>query len=124
MTPEALLGFLARSDALKHVERAAFTGPRRENAAEHSWQVALVAVLLHPAAPAPRPDLARILALIAAHDLVEIEAGDSFAFDAAAALTQAAREADAATRLPPELAALWREFEDGTCDGWTRRRRW
>lgn len=113
MSPAALLDILARSDALKHVERAAFTGARRETSGEHCWQVALVAVLLHPQAPEPRPDLGHVLAMIAAHDLVEIEAGDTFAFDDAALETQLAREAAAARRLPDALAALWAEFEAG-----------
>lgn len=118
---DALLGFLALSDRLKHVERAAMTGPRRENSAEHAWQVALCAVLLHGEAPDPKPDLARVLSMIVVHDLVEIEAGDTFAFDEQGLLTQAAREAEAARRLfatlPPALgddvALLWAEFEAG-----------
>ncbi len=113
MSPAALLDILARSDALKHVGRAAFTGARRETSGEHCWQVALVAVLLHPQAPEPRPELGRVLAMIAAHDLVEIEAGDTFAFDDAGLATQPAREAAAARRLPDALAALWAEFEAG-----------
>ncbi len=111
MSPAELLGLLARSDALKHVERAAFTRGRKETSGEHCWQVALVAVLLHPQAPEPRPDLGHVLAMIAAHDLVEIEAGDTFAFDDAGLETQLAREAAAARRLPEALAALWAEFE-------------
>ncbi|MCW8087458.1 HD domain-containing protein [Sabulicella glaciei] len=118
---DALLGFLALSDRLKHVERAAMTGARRENSGEHAWQVALIAVLLHGEAPDPKPDLARVLSMIAVHDLVEIEAGDTFAFDDKGLATQAAREAEAAGRifrlLPPDLAAevaaLWVEFEAG-----------
>ncbi|WP_207540826.1 HD domain-containing protein [Sabulicella rubraurantiaca] len=119
---DALLGFLALSDRLKHVERAAMTGQRRENSGEHAWQVALIAVLLHGEAPEPRPDLARVLAMIAVHDLVEIEAGDTFAFDDKGLANQAAREAEAAGRifrlLPSDLAervaALWVEFEAGS----------
>jgi putative hydrolase of HD superfamily len=118
---DALLGFIALSDRLKHVERAAMTGPRRENSAEHAWQVALCAVLLHDAVEGPKPDLARALSMIAVHDLVEIEAGDTFAFDDHGLLTQADREAEAARRLfgtlQPALgehvALLWAEFEAG-----------
>ncbi|MBP0444579.1 HD domain-containing protein [Roseomonas sp. SSH11] len=116
----ALLDFIALSDRLKHVDRAAMTGARRENSAEHAWQVALCAVLLHDEAE-PRPDLARVLSMIAVHDLVEIEAGDTFAFDDQGLLTQLEREAEAARRifavLPPALAdhvaRLWAEFEAG-----------
>lgn len=122
----AILDFLALADRLKHIERRGETArpdgtSRRENSAEHSWNVALVAVLLHGEMPEPRPDLGHSLAMIAAHDLVEIEAGDTFAYDEAHLLTQAAREKAAADivfgTLPPDLGAklrgLWEEFEDG-----------
>jgi len=116
--PEALLAFIALADRLKHVLRASRTGERRENAGEHAWHVGLIAVLLADEVT-PRPDLACVLSMIAIHDLIEIEAGDTFAFDDAGLLTQAAREEAAATRifgmLPPDLGprlhALWEEFE-------------
>lgn len=118
MSPErqgALLGFVALGDRLKHVLRASRTGDRRENAAEHAWHVALIAVALHPDAwPC---DLARVLSMIAVHDVVEIEAGDTFAFDEQHLLTQHAREREAAERVFagfPDLRALWEEFE--TCE--------
>lgn len=114
----AILDFIALTDRLKHVHRASRTAARAENSAEHAWHVALIAVLL-AGEVTPRPDLARVLAMIAVHDLVEIEAGDTFTFDDAALLTQAARERAAAQRifgaLPADLgarlAALWEEFE-------------
>ncbi len=115
---EALLGFIQAADALKHVHRASETRGRRENSAEHAWHVALIAVLLHEEV-VPRPDLGRTLAMIAVHDLVEIEAGDTFAFDDKGLATQAAREQAAADKLfatlPTETGArimsLWQEFE-------------
>ncbi|WP_431301391.1 HD domain-containing protein [Sediminicoccus sp. BL-A-41-H5] len=114
----ALLDFIALADRLKHVLRASRTGERRENAGEHAWHVALIAVLLADEVE-PRPDMARVLSMIAIHDVIEIEAGDTFAFDEAGLLTQAAREQAAAARifgmLPPDLGqrlhALWQEFE-------------
>lgn len=114
----ALLEFIALADRLKHVLRASHTGARRENAGEHAWHVALIAVLLAEEVE-PRPDMARVLGMIAIHDVIEIEAGDTFAFDDAGLLTQAAREEAAAARifgsLPDDpghrLHALWREFE-------------
>lgn len=122
---EAVVQFLAIADRLKHVERRGRTvkpdGTRRqENSAEHSWNVALVAVLLHGEVESP-PDLGHVLAMIAAHDLVEVEAGDTFAYDEAHLLTQAEREKAAADivfgALPPDLGtrmrALWEEFEEG-----------
>jgi len=114
----ALLEFIALADRLKHVLRASRTGERRENAGEHAWHVALIAVLLAEEVQ-PRPDMARVLSMIAIHDVIEIEAGDTFAFDDAGLLTQASREEAAAERifgsLPEDLGqrlhALWREFE-------------
>ncbi|WP_372623986.1 HD domain-containing protein [Falsiroseomonas sp.] len=121
----AVIDFLALADRLKHVERRGRTvGPdgaaRAENSAEHCWNVALVALLLHREVAEP-PDLGHVLAMIAAHDLVEIEAGDTFAYDEAHVLTQAQRERAAADvvfgGLPPDLGArlraLWEEFEEG-----------
>lgn len=128
----ALLDFIALTDRLKHVHRASRTadvasgagdvasgeGGRPENAAEHAWHVALIAVLLEREV-SPRPDMARVLTMIALHDVVEIEAGDTFAFDEAGLLTQSEREEAAAKsifgRLPPDMAenlhVLWQEFE-------------
>ncbi len=121
MPPErkqALLDFIALADRLKHVLRASRSGDRRENAGEHAWHVALIAVLLAEEVE-PRPDMARVLSMIAIHDVIEIESGDTFAFDEAGLLTQAAREEAAASRifgsLPADLGdrlhSLWREFE-------------
>lgn len=114
----ALLDFIALADRLKPVLRASRSGERRENAAEHAWHVALIAALLADEV-LPRPEMAHVLSMIAIHDVIEIEAGDTFAFDEAGLLTQAAREDAAAIRifgsLPADLGqrlhALWQEFE-------------
>ena len=115
MPPErrdALLAFIALGDRLKHTLRAAMTGQRRENSAEHAWHVALIAVTLAEEV-SPRPDLAEVLAMIAIHDVVEIEAGDTFAFDDAGLLTQMERERAAAERifglLPQDVGTRLRE---------------
>jgi len=121
----AILDFLAVADRLKTVERRGRVvlpdgAMRRENSAEHCWSLALIGVLLHAEMPEPL-DLGRALAMVAIHDLVEIEAGDTFAYDTQARATQAAREAAAAEAvfgmLPDDLAArlraLWEEFETG-----------
>lgn len=121
----AILDFLALADRLKTVERRGRVvlpdgATRRENSAEHCWSIALIATLLHQDLAAP-VDTARALMTLAIHDLVEIEAGDTFAYDAAARATQAAREAVAAETvfglLPEDLGtrlrALWEEFEAG-----------
>ena len=110
--------FIALTDRLKHILRASRSGPRRENAAEHAWHVSLIAVLLAEEVT-PRPDMTRVLSMIVIHDVIEIEAGDTFAFDEAGLLTHAAREEAAAIRifgtLPDDVGqrvqALWREFE-------------
>jgi putative hydrolase of HD superfamily len=122
---EAILGFLALADRLKTVERRGRVvlpdgATRRENSAEHCWSLALIGTLLHGDVAQPL-DLGRALMMIAIHDLVEIEAGDTFAYDAAGRATQAAREAAAAETvfalLPADLGArlraLWEEFEAG-----------
>lgn len=128
MQPEraaAILDFLALADRLKTVERRGRVvlpdgTTRRENSAEHCWSLALIGTLLHAEVSEPI-DLGRALTMVAIHDLVEIEAGDTFAYDAAARATQAEREAAAAEivfgLLPADLAlrlrALWEEFEAG-----------
>jgi 5'-deoxynucleotidase YfbR-like HD superfamily hydrolase len=78
------LAFLLEADRLKQVERqtAIIGGSRRENTAEHSWHLGLFALVL--AEHADRPvDVARVLAMVLVHDLVEIGAGDTFAYDEA-----------------------------------------
>ena len=121
----ALLDFLALADRLKTVERRGLVPlpdgtTRRENSAEHCWNLALIALLLHREVAA-EIDLGHALSLIAVHDLVEIEAGDTYAYDPAGRATQVERETAAAAivfgALPADLGvrlrALWEEFEAG-----------
>jgi putative hydrolase of HD superfamily len=110
------LRFLLEADRLKSVVRGSriADGSRRENSAEHSWHIALFAlVLAHHAAE--RVDALRVVSMLLIHDLVEIDCGDTPLFDAARAATQSVREAIAARRLfgllPSAQAALWQEFE-------------
>jgi putative hydrolase of HD superfamily len=122
---DARLAFVLEIDALKTVLRrnSIRGGERRENTAEHSWHLALMAIVLAPHSDAPI-DTARVVAMLLVHDLVEIDAGDTFAYDDVGALTKSAREEAAADRifaiLPPaqaaELRSLWDEFESGTSD--------
>lgn len=117
---ERQLAFLLEVDALKQVERQTSIrgGSRRENTAEHSWHLALFALVLAEWANEP-VDLGRVLALCLVHDLVEIDAGDTFAYDEVANRTKAERERQAADRifglLPADqataLRALWDEYE-------------
>ena len=75
--------FIVEIDRLKHVVRQTWLadGSRRENDAEHSWHMALMAILLREHAHEPGLDLLRVLGMILVHDLVEIGAGDTFAYD-------------------------------------------
>lgn len=116
------LHFVVEIDRLKAVLRQTrlTDGSRRENSAEHSWHLAVMALLLaeHAAEPVNLP---RVLGMVLVHDLVEIDAGDTFCYDAGANLDKAERERCAADRLfgllPPdqaeELRGLWEEFEQG-----------
>ena len=124
-TPESLqrqIRFLLEADKLKTVLRQSLItdGSRRENTAEHSWHLALMAVVLAEHAP-PGTDLGRVGTMLLLHDLVEIDAGDLFLYsDAAAQARQEEAERAAAARifalLPPAqaagLRALWEEFEE------------
>jgi putative hydrolase of HD superfamily len=115
------LSFLVEADKLKSVLRRTLLtdGSRRENTAEHSWHLALAAIVLEEYAAAP-VNMAKVLRMLAVHDVVEIDAGDTFAYDKAGNATKEERELRAAERifglLPEELGAglraLWQEFEE------------
>ena len=94
------LAFLLEADRLKQVERqtAIIGGSRRENTAEHSWHLGLFALVLAEHAD-EAVDVARVVAMVLVHDLVEIDAGDTFAYDETGYETKAAREQAAADRL-------------------------
>ncbi len=114
--------FIVEVDKLKEIFRQTIlTGSRRrENDAEHSWHLCLCVMVLAEHANVPGLDILRVLKLLIVHDLVEIDAGDTFAYDTARMADQHEREARAADRifglLPPdqcaEFRALWDEFED------------
>lgn len=116
------LAFILEIDKLKEVLRQTrlITGERRENSAEHSWHIALLAILLAEYANTP-VDVLRVVKMLLIHDIVEIDAGDTFAYSAVPKAEQALREQLAAQRifglLPPdqeeEFVALWEEFEAG-----------
>jgi len=116
------LALVVEADRLKRVlRRTVITdSSRHENSAEHSWHLALAAMTLaeHAAADV---DVERVIRMVIVHDLVEIDAGDTFAYDTAANLGRVEREKLAADRLfgilPEEqgaaMRALWDEFEEG-----------
>jgi putative hydrolases of HD superfamily len=119
----AQIGFVLEADGLKSVLRRGYLadGSRRENSAEHSWTLALMALVLaeHAAEPV---DLATVLRMVVIHDVVEVDAGDTYVYDEAARVDQAAREQAAADRLfgllpadqAADLRATWEEFEAGS----------
>lgn len=122
---EQQLAFILEIDRLKAVYRRTLVKAdenRRENSAEHSWQIALSAQVLHPYAK-ESVDIQRVTKMLLIHDVVEIDAGDLFAFDDPSLHTeQALKEQRAAQRifglLPQEqsieLLGLWEEFEAAT----------
>jgi putative hydrolases of HD superfamily len=104
------IAFLIEADKLKQVIRRTplVDSSRRENSAEHSWHLVVAAVVLREHA-AEQIDLLRVLEMLAVHDLVEIDAGDTFAYDAQDLVTKTEREQAAADRvfalLPPDQAS-------------------
>ncbi|MBN2241959.1 MAG: HD domain-containing protein [Acidobacteria bacterium] len=115
------VGFMLEADRLKHVLRRTILTDRsrRENSAEHSWHIALAALVMGEHATGADLDFARAVRMMLIHDLVEIDAGDTYCYDDAGRLDQAERELAAADRifglLPQDQAAglrgLWDEFE-------------
>ncbi|MDK2123283.1 GNAT family N-acetyltransferase [Parachitinimonas caeni] len=114
------LQFLLELEKLKAILRK--TRPigleRYENSAEHSWHVSLMAILLAEHAE-PQVDIARVVKMLLLHDIVEIDADDTFLYDEVAAQAKAGKEVQAAQRLfgmlPPAQAAdfmaAWQEYE-------------
>ena len=112
--------FILEVDKVKQIIRQTYLadGSRKENDAEHSWHLALMAVLLKEYAN-EEVDLAKVIPMVLLHDLVEIDAGDTYAYDQAGLATQRARETKAADRifgmLPEDQGTkfrnLWEEFE-------------
>ena len=85
--------FILEVDKVKQIIRQTYLadGSRKENDAEHSWHLALMAVLLKEYAN-EEVDLAKVIPMVLLHDLVEIDAGDTYAYDQAGLATQRARD--------------------------------
>ncbi len=121
------LGFLIEADKLKSVTRGTtlHDGSRRENSGEHSWHIALYALIMAEHAIKP-VNVDRVIKMLLLHDLVEIDAGDvpihsTAARDEAAQIAAEQAAADRIFGLLPadqsaELRALWDEFEAATTD--------
>ena len=117
---DSLLRFTALAEEMDSIARRTkiADGSRRQNDAEHSWRIALMALLFKEYF-AEEVDERKAALLCLAHDLVEIYAGDTFAYDAAANVGKEEREKAAAQKLfgqlPDDVAqklrALWEEFE-------------
>ena len=117
---EKQMEFILEVDKVKKIVRQTYPSDasRKENDAEHSWHLALMAVLLKEYSN-EEVDLAKVIPMVLIHDLVEIDAGDTYAYDEAGAKTKRERETKAADRifglLPSDqgtwLRELWEEFE-------------
>lgn len=118
------IDFILEIDKLKHVFRQTLllNRSRKENDAEHSWHLATMAILLAEHADEQDLDIFRIVKMVLIHDLVEIDAGDTFAYDEKGYEDKEERELQAADRLfnmlpadqADEMYVLWREFEEMT----------
>lgn len=120
---EKQIAFIMELDKIKYITRQNYLsdGSRKENDAEHSWHLALMAFVLADYAN-QKIDLLKTMKMLLVHDVVEIDAGDTYAYDAEANLDKRERELKAAERifglLPQEQAeeyrSLWDEFEEMT----------
>ena len=121
---EMQLAFLREADRVKSIFRNTLLldESRRENDAEHSWHMAICAMLFLEYLNQPVADMARLMQMIMLHDVIEIYSGDTFAYAGADILsTQKEREEAAADKLfsilpedqKKEFRALWDEFEIG-----------
>lgn len=118
---DSLLKFTALAEQMDGILRRTklADGSRRQNDAEHSWRIALMALMFKDYFD-EEVDATRAAAICLAHDLVEIYAGDTFAYDAAANIGKEEREEAAAQKLfgqlPDDIArklrARWNEFEE------------
>jgi putative hydrolase of HD superfamily len=113
--------FVLEVDKLKHVLRQTvlLDRSRRENSTEHSWHIALMVMLLAEYSQEKNIDLLQVMKMLLVHDLVEIDAGDTYCYDDEGRQDQSERETAAAARIfgllpddqAAELKALWNEFE-------------
>ena len=114
--------FILEVDKLKQILRRTtlLDRSRQENSAEHSWHLALIVLVLSEYVEADNLNLLRVIKLLLTHDLVEIDAGDTYCYDESGIQDQKERETRAADRifniLPEDQAksfrGLWDEYED------------
>lgn len=119
---EKQIDFIVAIDALKDITRQSITinSRRNENDAEHSWHLAVMAMLLSEYAEDQTIDFSKVIQMVLIHDLVEIYAGDTYCYDEKGYEDKEQREQEAADRLfnmlPEDQAqkfmSLWHEFEE------------
>lgn len=114
--------FIVEIDKLKYIFRqsALISDGRKENSAEHSWHLGLMAMFLSEYIKDGSVDLLKVIKMVLIHDIVEIDAGDTFAYDEHGYEDKEEREIQAAQRIfnllpsdqADEIWKLWREFEE------------
>ncbi len=114
--------FIIEIDKLKQIYRRTvlMDGSRLENDAEHSWHLAVMAIILPEYAAQKNLDILRVIKMVLIHDVVEIDAGDTYLYDEQATKDKVEREQKAADRLfrllpedqAEEFRTLWEEFEE------------
>ncbi|ANE53216.1 HD domain-containing protein [Flavisolibacter tropicus] len=119
------VNFIKEIDKLKYIQRRTklFNSDRNENDAEHSWHLAMMTIVLAQHSDKPI-DVLKVLKMVLIHDLVEIDAGDTFIYDTVKNHTNSEEELIAAKRIfgllpedqAEEFIAIWQEFEEGITD--------
>ena len=116
------IAFIKEIDKVKYIQRKTklFHSDRNENDAEHSWHLALMAIVLAEHSDEPT-DVLKVVKMVLIHDIVEIDAGDTFIYDSQKNHSNTDEERLAANRIfgllpkkqAEELIAIWEEFEAG-----------
>lgn len=116
------VAFIKEIDKLKYIQRKTrlFNSDRHENDAEHSWHLAMMTIVLAEHSNMPI-DILKVLKMVLIHDIVEIDAGDTFIYDTIKNHTNTEEERIAAERIfgllpveqSKEFIEIWKEFEDG-----------
>lgn len=119
------VAFIKEIDKLKYIQRKTklFNSDRHENDAEHSWHLAMMAIVLAEHSDKPI-NILKVIKMVLIHDIVEIDSGDIFIYDTAKNHTNTDEERIAANRIfgllpaeqAQELIAIWEEFEEGITD--------
>ncbi len=119
---EKAISFINEVEKLKMIYRQnmVIDGSRQENSAEHSWHIALMAIVLKDFADSKEMDICKVIKMLLIHDIVEIDNGDTFLYDKKANEVKKQNEKIAADRIfglltdeiSIEFKALWEEFEE------------